>query len=706
MKLELRDVLSRLKNVKKSKEKENQFSALCPSHDDKENSLSISEEDGRILLFCHAKKCSFYDICASLDINPSQLNPSWKKSREKNNYVERRYHYCDENNNLLFQIVRLKGKKFYNRRPLPNGDWAKNLNGVRRVLYKLPNLVKAQNNPSGKDEFIYICEGEKDVEALEQRGLIATCNPHGAGKWRDEYSEYLSGLHCVILPDNDEAGRRHANTIANSIYGKAASVRILELQNLPEKGDVSDWLNLGHTAEELQQVAKNTALWTPRINRQNTRESAGLSFTTLPSLLLEPEEQVSFIWEYTLPAGGFSICSAKPKVGKSTMARNLAVCVSKGKSFLGRRTVKGKVLYLCLEEKRAEVRRHFEAMGANDENILIHTGSTPQNVFLELEAAIAEYSPVLVIIDPLSRVLRVWDFNDYAKMARGLEPFVDLARNYNTHIQVLHHDNKGERGGGDALLGSTALLGAVDTHIQLKRRGNLRTISSTNRYGEDIPETIIELNKQTGIISAVGSLERVTQANIKNEILASIKEDEEITEALIKEGISGYPNGLISKSIRNLVDENKLIKKGKGGKGNPFTYSKPKINKSAQQSLNNVEAEHHEDAGFENKEDDLRYTGFINIEKPRNPENPENEIFENDDYLENDEFEILSRMFDKVWQDLDPDQTEQMLLEYEERLSIMTEESGIPNEIAQMRAKEECIAKWQREKGSSEKFIH
>src|SRR4030095_5355695 len=95
------------------------------------------------------------------------------------------------------------------------------------------------------------------------------------------------------------------------------------------------------------------------INREN-RESFKL--TALDDLLNEPEEAVAYVWDRTLPLSGFSICAAKPKVGKSTLARNLAVAVTRGQDFLGRQTTKGKVLYLALEEKRTEVTRHFRNM--------------------------------------------------------------------------------------------------------------------------------------------------------------------------------------------------------------------------------------------------------------------------------------------------------------------------------------------------------
>ena len=82
----------------------------------------------------------------------------------------------------------------------------------------------------------------------------------GAGKWRGYYDQELKGRHVVILPDNDSPGRAHATTIASHLHGVAASVRVVELPDLPPKGDVSDWLDQGHFDHELAEVIEATPL--------------------------------------------------------------------------------------------------------------------------------------------------------------------------------------------------------------------------------------------------------------------------------------------------------------------------------------------------------------------------------------------------------------------------------------------------------------
>ena len=107
-------------------------------------------------------------------------------------------------------------------------------------------------------------------------------------------------------------------------------------------------------------LAQETEEWEPSSN------SNSFSLTRLGDLLSEEPEEISFVYEDTLPAGGMSILVAKPKVGKSTFGRNLALAVSRGDEFLGRKTAQGPVVYLALEEKRTQVQDHFRRMGVVD----------------------------------------------------------------------------------------------------------------------------------------------------------------------------------------------------------------------------------------------------------------------------------------------------------------------------------------------------
>ncbi len=172
------------------------------------------------------------------------------------------YDYTDADGRLIFQVVRFEPKDFRQRRPDGAGGWVWNMQGVERVLYRLPAVLKARD----ASETIYVCEGEKDADTLVGLGLCATCNPGGAGKWQASYNETLTGAHIVILPDRDEPGRKHADLVARALNGKAKSVRVVELPDRDGRlvKDAHDWIGAGGTAAELLELVRTAPIWTPQ----------------------------------------------------------------------------------------------------------------------------------------------------------------------------------------------------------------------------------------------------------------------------------------------------------------------------------------------------------------------------------------------------------------------------------------------------------
>lgn len=207
------------------------WTALCPAHEDRNPSLSVRENGGRILLHCHAG-CRNEDILIAMGLTMADL---FYDARQPEHKIVRAYRYVDENGTLLFEVVRYEPKGFKQRRPDGRGGWVWNLDGVRRVLYNLPEVMKA-------NEDLLIVEGERDVETARQLRIIATCNPHGAGKWRPEYSEFLKGKRVVIIADADAPGVAHACDVARSLVGVAESVRLIEA--LPQAKDLTEWVEL------------------------------------------------------------------------------------------------------------------------------------------------------------------------------------------------------------------------------------------------------------------------------------------------------------------------------------------------------------------------------------------------------------------------------------------------------------------------------
>ncbi len=249
-------VLQALKRVEKSGDG---WKALCPAHEDGNSSLTVSEaNDGRVLVHCHAG-CGWNQIVAAAGLKPADFfaekpAPAGGKPR-----IVATYNYLDEAGILLYQVVRMFPKSFRQRRPgAAEGEWVWSMKGVRRVLYRLPELLAA-----GWDVPVYLVEGEKDVEAIRAAGGVATCNVGGAGKWDDSYTAVLAKRDLVIIADKDDPGREHAQRVAAIMRGKAARVRVVELPDAngrPVK-DAADYLAAGGTLPEIAAIAADTQEW-------------------------------------------------------------------------------------------------------------------------------------------------------------------------------------------------------------------------------------------------------------------------------------------------------------------------------------------------------------------------------------------------------------------------------------------------------------
>lgn len=220
--------------------------ALCPFHADRNPDNFHTTDVSSGAWYCHVCKRGWDGIAVMGKVWGTDFKETLQRiaaragidttPKKKPRRIVAAYDYTDESGNILFQAVRFEPKGFSQRRPDGKGGWIWNLQGVRLVPYRLPEIVA-----EGTDH-VFIVEGEKDVDNLRALGLVATCNPMGAGKWVDSFSKHLEGKRVTILPDNDQAGRDHARAVARSIYGTASRVEIVELPDLPPKGDVSDWL--------------------------------------------------------------------------------------------------------------------------------------------------------------------------------------------------------------------------------------------------------------------------------------------------------------------------------------------------------------------------------------------------------------------------------------------------------------------------------
>ena len=249
-------------------------SVRCPFHDDRRASMSVNVERG--VYHCHAGCGAGGVLDFEMKFSNCSAEVAWANIGEitgapNQNFFSQRpeavYPYTDEDGRQLFEKVRFAGKRFTQRMRDAGGKFTYRLDGVRRVLYHLPAVVRASD--------VIIVEGEKDadrVNALNLSGhpsaprsqVIATTNFEGAGgdKWRPEYSAYMTGKHVVILPDHDAIGRDRGERIAKSVFPYAVDVRLVELPGLADHQDVSDYLDQ-HTADDLLAEICKVPFWKP-----------------------------------------------------------------------------------------------------------------------------------------------------------------------------------------------------------------------------------------------------------------------------------------------------------------------------------------------------------------------------------------------------------------------------------------------------------
>jgi len=267
------------------------WDARCPAHEDHHASLSFRDGDrGVLMLKCQARSgCTPETIAAALGLTLKDLRHQppangHHGTQRPDPAREVVYDYTDSAGTLLFQVVRRPqaggDKTFRQRRPDPErpGQHLWNLAGVTPPLYRLPELAEQRQ--------VVVCEGEKDVESLRGLGLVATTSAMGAKHWHARYAETLARLGAetiVVIPDHDDEGEHYAAEVARTCRAAGIRVGVLRLEGLPPHGDVTDWLNAGHPADELRAILEQAA-------QTATTEQAPEPEAPAPTLTVEGDD--------------------------------------------------------------------------------------------------------------------------------------------------------------------------------------------------------------------------------------------------------------------------------------------------------------------------------------------------------------------------------------------------------------------------------
>ena len=256
------------------------------------------------------------------------------------------------------------------------------------------------------------------------------------------------------------------------------------------------------------------------------------SASTFLSKEVKPEE---YLVDGMFAKGTLNVIGAYAKVGKSTLTRQLSVCVAQGKHFLGREVEQGAVLYLALEEQPGRVYNHFKTIGVKKGDPLYLISGRFQVPYDRVMASLRHHMESkdikLLVVDTISRMPkeRRLDMNDYVGVSEWLEPYMAIAHELDVCIVLIYHQSKGGRSAEDhdtvaSLLGSTAIPATADQIFTMrKEEENQRSVMSEGRIN-DLPRTLLEFNHETLWSESLGLIRDIKNADFVEKVWDAIRE--------------------------------------------------------------------------------------------------------------------------------------------------------------------------------------
>jgi putative DNA primase/helicase len=493
----------------------------CPAHNDGRASLSVAVgDDGRALVHCHAG-CTPEAIVSAMGLRLADLmpadngkpcSPRRAKSKAKTKTGDGRtknastvydtaenaiaqldrkhgphsavWTYYDAAGESVGMIVRWDTAGDKDIRPL-----AKTANGwiiggmpEPRPLYRLPELL------ARPDECVYVTEGEKAADAAASIGLLATTSPHGSESAKTADWTPLAGRDVVILPDQDDAGREYARDVTSILLqlGPAATVKVVELPDLPTKGDIYDWLE-ARDATEPDVLRAQVEQLVDAVSPIDASEILGGPILTCLADV-EPVE-VRWLWPSRVPLGRITLLVGRPGEGKSLLTTYMASRVTTGSPWAdGTVCPKGSVILISAEDDPADtIRPRLDAHHADAKRVhllsmvrKIGTDGGRQDVMFtladlaSLEVALRKRPDCrLIVIDPIGSFLGVKTDAHRDNEVRGvLAPIAKLAEKHGVAVVVVAHRRKSAGGFADDLaLGSRAFTGIARAVWHLTRDG-------------------------------------------------------------------------------------------------------------------------------------------------------------------------------------------------------------------------------------------
>ncbi len=491
---------------------------ICPFHDDHNPSFSVNPDDGLFNCFgCGAKGSIFdfrmkrygEDFPTALAVLAAEEGISATATRQKpQKKIKAVYDYTDESGTLLFQSVRYEPKDFKQRRPDGTGGWiwslldvTKKQYAVRLVPYRLLEILKA--------DLVLICEGEKDVHNVEALGFTATTNAMGALKWKKEYNEFFKGKSIVILPDHDEPGIKHGQSVAEALHVITESLKVIELPGLDGsqgKKDVSDWMAAGGTREQLEGLIAEAPEWQPdtvkdpQATDTETPDPWENQIYTLADAYRE-RPPLEYLVEGLLVRPSLNILYGAPGSLKSMLLADCLTCVAGGIPWLDRKVIQAPTMWADWDNGPRRSHERFEALAQSrplPDKTAFYYVSMPvpwldARNLRDIERMVKRVNDLgvkLLAIDNLGLISGGADENGH-EMIGVMGNLRYLAEQAEIAVVLIHHQRKGNSTGtraGDSLRGHSSIEGAIDLALCVERdeHSNIITIKSTKSRDVDI----------------------------------------------------------------------------------------------------------------------------------------------------------------------------------------------------------------------------
>jgi RecA-family ATPase len=428
--------------------------------------------------------------------------PSKPASSADKSKIVARYSYTDANGVLLYEVLRYEPKSF--RQRAADGSWK--LDGVRKVLYRLPEII------ADSAAFIFLCEGEKDAERVATLGLCAT-TISGGSKWTADIIEPLRGRDVVILPDADTAGAKKALEAANALSGVVKSIRMVRLPGLSGRAgsnDVSDWLDYDEKrAGILATTCLAAPLWTPEAEK--TKEEP-LPFIDMTKWRVDQAPPRDWAVRDLIPRRNVFLLSGEGAAGKTLLMLQLGTAHALGKDWIGTLPEPGPFLYLGAEDDIDELHRRLDDIlkhygadfpdlrdrvhllsYAGEDAVLACTNYkagivTPTPLFERFFKAAVEIKPVLIGIDTSADVFAGSEI-DRSQVRQFVGLLRKIAIQANAAVVVTTHPSLTGINSGTGLSGSTAW------HNTVRARAYLTTMKTDKDEEPDPSLRMLEFKK-------------------------------------------------------------------------------------------------------------------------------------------------------------------------------------------------------------------